>query len=243
MTATKKPKSKSVASERGQALQVSEIPPPRRKDSVQWHEQAAFHLTLDHAADAGDATIWRTHVYHEESGEEQTQPGILQQDIVLWIRERAGAPKEAQDLVATPAETPQSVEAPQSALIDAPIAEPRLSVYELIIEAIEIEPQASGTAKRLRAQARFAWSNVAADQSSPHMSHGTIQVLAVARESGQTIVLGVGRQQLAARDLSYIETFEFDLPPLGEYQTIANVVLEDEGLVGAALGPVLTIVP
>jgi hypothetical protein len=36
---------------------------------------------------------------------------------------------------------------------------------------------------------------------------------------------------------------ELDLPPLGEYQTIANVVLDDEGLVGAALGPLLTVVP
>jgi hypothetical protein len=77
----------------------------------------------------------------------------------------------------------------------------------------------------------------------PDRSCGTIQVLACPRQSGQTIVLGISRRQLAASEANYTETLEVDLPPLGEYQTIANVVLGDEGLVGAALGPLLTVVP
>src|SRR5512138_3660860 len=109
MTATKKPKSRSAANERARSLPVAQSPTPRRKHTVQWHEQAAFHLTLEHAPDAGDATIWRTHVYHEESGEEQTQPGVLHQDVIHWIRERAGAPKEAQESIVALADVPQLV--------------------------------------------------------------------------------------------------------------------------------------
>jgi hypothetical protein len=240
MTTAKKTKSKAAASERGRALQVAEIPAPRPKDTTQWHEQAAFHLTLDRAPDANDATIWRTHVYHEESGEEQTQSGILQHDLIHWIRERAGAPHPAQEPVTAVADAPQLAAATPSA---TPIARPRLDVDELAIEAIETENQAGGAAlKRLRAQVRFARLEVPATLI-PETSLGTIQVLACPHEPGQTIVLGVSQRELAANEPSYTATLEFDLPPLGEYQTIANVVLEDEGLVGAGLGPVLTVVP
>src|SRR6266498_484029 len=240
MTAAKKAKSKPAASERTTALQMEPIPPPRRKDAVHWREQAAFHLTLEHAPDAGDATIWRTHVYHEESGEEQTQAGILQQDAILWIRERAGAPKEAQEPVVALADVPQLVEATQNASIDAP----GLSVDELAIEEIETEQPAGGAAiKQLRAHVRFARLNSPDDTLNPKTSQYTIQVLACAHESSQANVLAYSRRQLAASERSYVETLELDLPPLGDYQLLANVVLDDEDLVGAVLGPVLTVVP
>src|SRR5512138_425485 len=136
MTATKKPKSRSAANERARSLPVAQSPTPRREDPVQWHEQAAFHLTLDHAPDAGDATIWRTHVYHEESGEEQTQSGILQQDVIRWIRERAGAPSAAQEPIVAVAEAPELVGVTQSAASKTPTAEPCVNVDELAIEEI-----------------------------------------------------------------------------------------------------------
>jgi hypothetical protein len=238
MTAAKKAKSKPAASERATALQVEPIPPPRRKHTVQWHEQAAFHLTLEHAPDAGDATIWRTHVYHEESGEEQTQTGVLHQDVIHWIRERAGAPKEAQESIIALADVPQLVQVTQNPSIDAR----GLSVDELAIEEIEIEQPAGGAATRLRAHVRFARPNSPADTPNPETSQYTIQVLACARESGQANLLAYSQGQLAASEPSYVETLELDMPPLGEYQTIANVVLDDEGLVGAVLGPTLTVV-
>lgn len=243
MSATKKSKSKSAASERGQAARVTKMPAPLPRDSVQWHEQAAFHLTLDRTPDAQDATVWRTHVYHEETGEEQTQTGILQQDLIFWMRERAGAPQAAHELAAAAPDLPGPAKTTQSAPIEASTAESRLRVDDLVIEAIEAEQPASATTpKRLRAHVRFARPDVPRNPAGPNVSHGTIQVLAYAPDSDQTIVLGISRRPIVASEPNCTETLECDLPPLGEYQTIANVVL-DEDLVGAALGPLLTVVP
>jgi hypothetical protein len=240
MSATKKSKSKSAASERGQAARVAEVPAPLLRDGAQWREQAAFHLTLDRAPDAQDVTAWRTHVYHEETGEEQTQTGILQQDLILWMRDRAGAPL-AQEPVAHDQQQP--AQAARGAAAETSAAEPRLRVDDLEIEAIEAAQPAGATApKRLRARVRFAHSQVPSNAAGPSITHGTIHVLAYARDSDQAIVLGVSRRPIVASEPSCTEMLECDLPPLGEYQTIANVVL-DEDLVGAALGPLLRVVP
>ena len=224
MTA-KKTKAKPAANAREPAVQLVQAPAQRPKVTPQWHEQAAFHVTLDHAPDAGDTTIWRTHVYHEESGEEQIQPGILRQDVVGWIRERAGAPSEP------------------PAQVVAPEAEPRLNVDELAIEEIEREQQAGGAAiKRLRARVCFAVANPA-NQPSSQAPQYAIQVLAYARDADRTAVLAFDRRQPSADTPSYAEEFEFDLPPIGEYQLLATVVWEEHDLVGAVLGPRLAVVP
>ena len=43
--------------------------------------------------------------------------------------------------------------------------------------------------------------------------------------------------------LGYAEMLDLELPPVGSYQLIANVVLSDDDTAAVALGPVLNVVP
>lgn len=241
MTPTKRTRSKPAPTVRERALQVSETPTAHPESGERWHEQAAFHLTLQHALDAGDTTIWRTRVYHEESGEERTEPGILQPEALAWIRERAGAPGAAQELeVAGQPPMEGALDTPA----EAPRAEPRLSVQELAIEQVEAEQEIGGAAPRpLRAYVHFTLSNLPEANLGPQTAHYAIQVLAYPHDASQAIVLASGRRELAADEPSSTTMLDFDVPPVGEYQTIASVVLEDQDLAGVALGPLLTVAP
>ena len=114
----KKSKSKAGARQRGDrerdlspgSAEALASPPP----APSWREQAAFHVTLDHQPDGASQTAWRTHAYHEESGDERVQPGVLDREIIGWIRERAGLPPEDREVEppAVPVAAPVPVPGP-----------------------------------------------------------------------------------------------------------------------------------
>src|SRR5829696_5224385 len=85
MASEKKAKSKSNNRQRTTRDQVCEAPTAEPKleqppeEAPAWHEQAAFHVTLDHLSDAAGTTSWQTHAYHEETGDERVLPGVLDQ--------------------------------------------------------------------------------------------------------------------------------------------------------------------
>ena len=237
----KKPKTRSGARQRGprerdlppeQAETIASAPP-----AVPWREQAAFHVTLDQQPDGASQLAWRTHAYHEESGDERVQPGVLDREIVDWIRERAGLP--AGDLEA---ETPVAA-AP--APIEAAGAELCLTVGDLDVSEVPAEQQIGGEpiGVRLRTRVSFELSGPAAFVAAADLAPYAIQLAAIERDTGMATTLACARHELSPASLSYAETVEFALPQLGSYQIVANVVLLDDAAAGAALGPVLNIVP
>src|SRR5690349_16291428 len=95
MTAGKKAKSKAVAA-RGRVQLVEVDPATTSTSQLKWHEQAAFHVTFNNAADQSDGSMWQTRVYHEEAGADCVRSGILAPELIDWMRERAGLPASSE---------------------------------------------------------------------------------------------------------------------------------------------------
>lgn len=206
-----------------------------------WREQAAFHVTLDHTSDAAGTTSWQTHAYHEETGDERVLPGVLDQAVIGWMRERAGLPTEAQaepaaEAAPAPAADPAAVEA------QAPLG---LSVGALDVIEIAAETQAGGemTNGRLCAQVTFDLSGTMAYLATAALRPYTIQIVALDVQSAAAVPLASLRRDLQPELLGYAEQLDLDVPPVGSYQLIANVVLSDDDTAAVALGPVLHVVP
>ncbi len=206
-----------------------------------WHERAAFHITFDHAAGAAGQTVWQTRAYHEESDDQAIWPDLSSDALIDWMRDKAGLPAVSQ--IGVPVE-------PATALPEASAADDATSDLDLHIGALEIEEILAnqevgdlGTGRRMRAQIEFALGGPAAYLASAHQSHYDIQVLACDLSSGQTGILATSRQHLSPETLDYRPSLEFELPPVGSYQTIGIVLLVDESALGSSLGPTLTVIP
>ncbi|MGH3769119.1 MAG: hypothetical protein ACRDS0_09110 [Pseudonocardiaceae bacterium] len=70
-------------------------PPGRLGDeddssSGRWRQQAAFSLFVDSLTDDAGEPVWRTRLYHEETGDETTVRSGALVDWVRWIVDRVG---------------------------------------------------------------------------------------------------------------------------------------------------------
>jgi hypothetical protein len=251
---TSQDKGKSKSRDRGKNVRgdadiVSNAPTraaPKATAEIKWHEQAAFHVTFDRALDADQQAIWQTHIYHEESGAEQVHSGILDRSLIAWMRERAGLPADAAQLPEALAAPPIEHQLDDQRQVPAakPAAPALLSVGELELEELLDEREVGAPAgnSRLRARLSFKLFDAASEQlmiGSPYV----IQLLGYDEESNQVLLLAGTSGELQPDLASYSAELDFDLPPLGGYQLVANVILSHEGLATATLGPRLTVVP
>lgn len=233
MTSEKKSKSKPNNRQRSTrdqaALDAPTIKPTveQQPEAPAWHEQAAFHVTLDHLSDAAGTMSWQTHAYHEETGDERVLPGVLDQAVIGWMRERVGL------LPRTPAEPVSATKPPA----EVPPAALGLSVGALEL----IGGEQSGM--RLCAQVTFDLTGPTAYLATADLRPYAIQVLALDIQRAKSVPLASMRRDLQPQLLGYAETLDLELPPVGSYQLIANVVLSDDDTAAVALGPVLNVVP
>jgi hypothetical protein len=213
--------------------------PEAQPEPPAWREQAAFHVTLDRLPDADGEMSWRTHAYHEETGDERVQPGVLDHDLVGWMRARAGLP-------AALASGPEAPPAPETERSPETVGdELRLAAGELEVLELPAERQAGGEeiGTRLSARVSFELTGAAAYLATADMAGYSVQVLAFERGGAAAAVLAERRAALRPEHLSYAETLDLDLPPVGSYQLIASVVLPDSAAAAVAVGPVLNVVP
>jgi hypothetical protein len=105
------------------------------------------------------------------------------------------------------------------------------------------ENQAGGEAigGRLCAQVTFDLTGPMAFLATAALQPYSIQVLALDVQGTTSVPLASLRRELRPELLGYAETLDLEVPPVGSYQLIANVVLSDNAAV--ALGPVLNVVP
>jgi hypothetical protein len=251
MSAEKKPKSKSAKNTRDSVSQ-SEQPKlgatDSRLDETRWHEQAAFHITFNHATDTNGQTIWQTHTLREETGDEHVWAGIPGADMIAWMRDRAGLPADVPAPCAEPA-----AETLDTAEVAAPAAAPssdfgsdlRLRIGGLEVQEIPVEQQVGGSEVKgcMRSHVSFDLEGTSAYFATSNAARYAIQVLACNLTTDQAVVLAASQAELRPELLSYTEILDFNLPPLGSYQLLATVVLADNGVAEVALGPVLTVVP
>jgi hypothetical protein len=248
MTSEKKSKPKPAERQRG-ARDQEQTPAPEQPAAAApaWRERAAFHVTFDHQTVADGVTSWLTRAYHEETGDEQARPGILAEDLLTWMRERAGLPGEAARAGAAAEPDKPAAPAEQAGMQQTREAAEglRLSAGPLEVLELPAERQAGGedTAKRLRARLSFELGGASAYLATADMAGYAVEVLALDCATAETARLASCRRELRPEHLSYAETLDFDMPEVGSYQLIANVVLFDSGAAGVALGPVLNIVP
>jgi hypothetical protein len=238
MASEKKTKSKSNDRRRTTRVRVEWEAPTveptaeQQPEAPVWHEQAAFHVTLDHLCDANGTVSWQTHAYHEETGAESVLPGVLDQAVIGWMRERAGL----------------AAEAPVEPLAKLAPGEPQttisLSVGALELIELPAERQVGGKeiGVRLSAQVTFELTGPTAYLATADLRPYAIQVIALDVQGAKSVPLASLRRNLQPELLGYTETLDLSVPPLGSYQLIANVVLSDD-TAAVALGPVLNVVP
>jgi hypothetical protein len=213
----------------------------KQPEAPAWHEQAAFHVTLDHLSDAAGTMFWQTHAYHEETGDECVQPGVLDHALIGWMRERAGLPAEE---LAQPV-----VEPAPMALAEPPVGVSRAAIG-LSVGALDVieqlaERQAGGEeiGVQLCAQVTFELAGSTAYLATVDLRPYAIQVVALDLAGAKSALLASLRRGLQPELLSYSETLDLGMPPVGSYQLIATVVLCDDNTAAVALGPVLNVVP
>jgi hypothetical protein len=204
-------------------------------DEAMWREHAAFYITIQQATDADGRALWQTHAHREETGNETTWDGIPDAAMTNWMREQAGLPAAAGAIKAEEAATSP----------DQTAADLRMIVGDLEVTEISIEREvgAPATRKRMRGQLSFTLAGPAAYPLTASLAPYAIQLLAYSPADDQALALAAGRWQLRAELLDYTQTLDFDLPSVGGYQLVANVLLPDDDLAGVALGPALTVVP
>ncbi len=242
MTSEKKPKSKPNNRQRTARDQPAGDAPAagptveKQPEAPTWHEQAAFHVTLDHLSDATGTMFWQTHGYHEETGAECVLPGIFDQAVIGWMRERAGLPTE------TPVD-PASEPSPE--MLAAPRVEIGLSAGALEVIELPSERQADGEeiSARLCAQVTFELAGPRVCGTTADLRSYAIQVMALDLQDAKSVPLASLRRDLQPDLLGYSEMLDLGVPPVGSYQLIANVVLSDDDAAVVALGPVLNVVP
>ncbi len=66
--------------------------------SGRWRQHAGFSIFFDSVAGDADGPVWRTRLYHEETGDETTMPGGVLSDWVRWIVDRAGPVPDLSDV-------------------------------------------------------------------------------------------------------------------------------------------------
>lgn len=199
--------------------------------ALPWREQAAFHVTLGHQPGREGEATWQTHAYHEESGEERVQPGILGREIVCWMRERAGLPAEQ--------------EASDSSVAEQAAGDLRLSIGALDVSELPAERQVGGPAAGIRLCARvsFELAGAAGYVAAAERARYAVQVIALDRAGGEGALLAACCNELRPDQTGYAEAIELAPPGIGSYQLMANVVVLGSGAAGVALGPVLNVVP
>jgi hypothetical protein len=216
---------KSGASAVGPELEVVESQLPTQSAELEWHERAAFHVSLERADDIAGHIHWQTQAYHEETDSRAMWPGPPGEVMINWICDKAG-------LINT---TPPGTE---PTAVRLTIGELRLD--EVLTERKIGEPH---SIKRLRVGIDFEISGSSDRGTTAQPSRYITQILACSPATGATTILAADQQQLRLETLAYAAELEFDVPETGNYQLLAMVLLPDDGAVGITLGPMLSVIP
>jgi hypothetical protein len=245
MMPEKKPRPKSVGSARDKALpgMSPASAAPIQSGETKWHEQAAFHITFEHVTDPAGQAIRRTRALHEETGEEHNWEGIPGPELTLWMHERAGLHGQEPALEPSAEARPeQSSAETRSGDLESDLW---MQISALEVEEVWAEKQVGGLSVRgdMRSRLSFELSGPRAYLATANLGRYAVQLMAHDLATNQGYLLATSQRELRAEGLCYTEVLDFDCPPLGSYQLLANVVLTESGLAAVALGPVLTVVP
>jgi hypothetical protein len=231
MTSPERSKTKTRARQKrgattvGQELEVVASQLPTQSAELEWHERAAFHVSLERADDVAGHIHWQTQAYHEETDSRAMWPGPPGEVMINWICDKAGLTNT----------TPPGTE---------PAAQ-RLTIGELRLDEVLTERQIGEphSIKRLRVGIDFEISGSSDRGTSAQPSRYATQILACSPATGMLTILATDQQQLRPEALAYTVSLEFDLPSIGQYQLLALVILPDDGNAGIALGPTLSVIP
>jgi hypothetical protein len=228
MTSNDQSKSKARARHKGAARQRApeRIEPPSANlpGELGWRERAAFHVSFEDADDDAGVTHWQIHTYHEESDSHTVWAGVPGASMLAWMCDKAGLARVA--------------------AFDEEPGDMHLTLGELRIDEVTGERQAGGPGRAtyLRAEIDFTFTSPAFD---PHaeQARSITQLLAWNAATAGLTTLASTQQQLHPDAGTTTATLELDLPGLGDYQLIAMILLPEQRIVGAALGPMLSIIP
>jgi len=119
---------------------------------------------------------------------------------------------------------------------------PELCIDANNLQLVEV-PTADPPQTHLHAEMGFQLIGSAAEKVTALSPYCTAQLLACELPGGRASTLAVERQRLVSRQLAYKMTLGFEFPEVGRYQLFGTVLLPDGDIAGAAVGPILTVVP
>src|SRR5262245_25814079 len=214
---------KSGAKAIGQELEAAASGLPARFGELEWHERAAFHVSLERADEDAHQVHWQTQAYHEETDSRALWPGPPGEAMISWICDKAGLTNT------TPKATP---------------ADLQLTIGELRLDEVSIMRQIGEPAaiKRLRVEVDFEISGPSAYIAGAQPSRYVTQILAYSPSAGTLTLLAGDQRQLGSETLAYTVTLDFDLPNIGQYQLLAVILLPDDGAAGITFGPMLSVI-
>lgn len=242
MSAEDKGSAKSRSRQRATPEQAPPGQPEESADVSQpgvgkWLERAAFHVAFDYMHAADGQPRWQTRVYHEESDDQAAWPGLARDALLEWMLRKSNAQ-------ALSAATPAAPDMPSASAAPAPRPAVDIAVEGIRLAEAQSEREVGGAlpADRMRAEIVFRVLNLAPELADVPRCYA-VQLLAYDTDSGSSALLAAGQQPLISSSGEYAASVEFDLPPLGRYQTMALILLIDLDAVGVAFGPVLAVVP
>jgi predicted flap endonuclease-1-like 5' DNA nuclease len=92
--------------------EAAEQSTPRRPA---WRERAAFHVSVDYAADESGQLVWQTRAYHEESDTRSVWAGVPGAALIDWLLAVAALPESAPLPVAPAAPDPAAPDPAEAA--------------------------------------------------------------------------------------------------------------------------------
>lgn len=217
---------------------VEKAPETASKDSA-WRQHAGFSVFFDFMLDEKGDSIWRTRVYHNESGDENSidveepeptaQEDFAGLDTAPWVRWILSRTRISQALQDSPTElkiVPKVISTePKETLPAELLPQEDAQIDILDVQIREIESPDQFPKKELMAQIHFKISGISSESLATQGTLFQVQVNTLDLESRTSSLLVSKWDQLVPGKVDYTYKLALPFPDLGRYELQSIVLL------------------
>jgi len=216
--------------------------PEESHTQSKWQQHAGFYVFFDYETGEDGEQVWQTRVwqtraYHNESGEEETFPGVGPAPWVNWILKKA----ELLDVADLAPAEPEIAVSREDIEAEAQ-EEARIDILD--VQLSKSSPSSGVPEKKLMAEVRFQISGVKAETITADRIPFQVEVRVLDLESRATNLVATGQSQLEPQKFEYTSPQEFPFPELGRYEIRSRVfLLPSDETIASHKGPIFKVVP
>jgi predicted flap endonuclease-1-like 5' DNA nuclease len=207
----------------------SKASPPKKPP-----QYAGFTVFFDRMTDEHGKQVWQTRVYHDESGEETSFPGVETSLWVNWMLKQANLATSAR-----PNSTDTKGLAPPT-----PVTPYDATIGILAVQVSKVRPSSAVPESRLVAEVHFQISGTEAEMLTAMRMPYRIEVHTVDLESGASKLVASEESHLRPGVVKYRSQQRFRIPDLGRYELHSIALLLPPGdMMAYCQGPTLKVIP